>query len=350
MYAANNPTLREQIENELFVNSDGYEAGTEGQNTEEKGQSKEVKKEADPWPELAKEALHGLAGEIVNVIDPYTEADKVAVLVTLLVMFGNCVNASAHFLVEHTKHFVRLFVTLVGLTAKGRKGQSLSTLRHIFEQIDPDWSQERVVFGGLSSGEGVIDAVRDAQLNKNGQVIDEGEPDKRLLLIEEELVSVLKVASREGNTLSAILRQAWDRGDLRPLTKNNKIRATNAHISIVAHITQEELLRHLTATEQTNGFGNRFIWLLVRRSKLIPRPVPVPEEQLTPLIDRLRASVDFARKTTILDRDSEAEEKWAEVYPILSAGKPGLFGAIIGRSESQVMRLACRTLSLTAPR
>jgi hypothetical protein len=82
------------------------------------------------------EALYGLAGDIVRAIDPYTEADKVAVLATLLAMFGNCVQANAHFLVEYTKHFVRLFVALVGITAKGRKGQSLSTLQYIFEQID----------------------------------------------------------------------------------------------------------------------------------------------------------------------------------------------------------------------
>src|SRR5580765_8502089 len=62
------------------------------------------------WPTLEDAALHGLAGDIVNTIDPYTEASKVAVLITLLVMFGNCVNANAHFLVERTKHFVRLFV------------------------------------------------------------------------------------------------------------------------------------------------------------------------------------------------------------------------------------------------
>lgn len=293
------------------------------------------------FPTLADDALYGLVGDVVRAIDSYTEADRVAVLVTLLAMFGNCVNANAHYLVEYTKHFVRLFVALVGLTAKGRKGQSLSTLRHIFEQIDPDWSRERVVFGGLSSGEGLIDAVRDAQINAQGEIIDRGEPDKRLLLIEEELASALKVAGREGNTLSAILRQAWDKGDLRPLTKNNKIRATGAHISIVAHITQDELLRHLNATEQSNGFGNRFIWVLVKRSKLIARPVPVPQEKLEPLIDRLRTAVDFARKTTLLDRDEEAESTWERVYPVLSNGKPGLFGAIIGRAESQVMRLAC---------
>jgi hypothetical protein len=296
----------------------------------------------EPWPVLAEEARYGLPGEIVRAIDPFTEADPVAVLITLLAMFGNCISASAYFRVEHTKHFVRLFVALVGKTSKSRKGQSLSTLRYMFETIDSDWSKDLVVFGGLSSGEGLIYHTRDARYSeKDGEKIDAGVSDKRLLLIEEELVSALKVASREGNTLSAILRQAWDRGDLRPLTKNSPIRATGAHISIVSHITRDELLRHLTETDQTNGFADRFLWLLVQRSKFISRPCPVPEEILTSLIDRLRKAVDFARKTTEIDRNAEAEELWGQMYPELSGGKPGLFGAIIARAEAQTMRLAC---------
>jgi len=66
---------------------------------------------------------------------------------------------------------------------------------------------------------------------------DQGEEDKRLLIVEPEFASVLTVANHEGNTLSAILRQAWNDGNLSPLTKNNPIRATNAHVSIVGHIS-----------------------------------------------------------------------------------------------------------------
>ncbi len=40
-------------------------------------------------------------------------------------------------------------------------------------------------------------------------------------------------------------------------------------------------------------------------------------------------------------RSPEAERLWEEVYPNLSEGKPGLLGAILGRAEVQVMRLAC---------
>jgi len=101
----------------------------------------------DKWPELKPEALHGLAGRIVNAISPYTEADPVALLVNLLVMFGNCVGATAYFSVEFTKHHLRLFAVLVGLTSKGRKGQSMSALRHLFSKVDPDWLKDRVSKG-----------------------------------------------------------------------------------------------------------------------------------------------------------------------------------------------------------
>jgi hypothetical protein len=80
------------------------------------------------------------------------------------------------------------------------------------------------VLHGLSSGEGLIYAVRDRAEgeNKKGEkmVVDEGVEDKRLLVLEAELAGVLKVMNREGNTLSPVIRQAWDDGALQTLTKN----------------------------------------------------------------------------------------------------------------------------------
>jgi hypothetical protein len=225
---------------------------------------------ADSWPTLHTNALHGLAGVLTLAIDPYTEADPVAVLLNILTAFGNIVGPHAHFRVEHTKHALRLFAVLVGLTAKGRKGTSWSTPQHVFAAIDDGWAKDRVT-SGLSSGEGLVYAVRDERWEKQpvrqkGRVVDyqrvlvdEGVADKRLLLVEEELSQALKVMSREGNILSPILRQAWDIGTLHPLTKNNPIGATNAHISIIGHITKAELLRYLDDTEMANGYANRFL-------------------------------------------------------------------------------------------
>lgn len=306
---------------------------------------------ADSWPTLHSHALYGLAGCLTLAIDPYTEAASVAVLLNILTAFGNVVGPRAHFRVEHTKHPLRLFAALVGLTAKGRKGTSWSTPRHVFAAIDEGWTKDRVT-SGLSSGEGLIYAVRDEHWEKQpirqkGRVVDyqrvlvdEGVADKRLLLVEEELSQALKVMSREGNILSPILRQAWDTGTLRPLTKNNPIVATNAHISIIGHITKAELLRYLDDTEMANGYANRFLWALVRRSKKIANPTGVPDSVLNPLIIELQKAIMAAQHIGELRRAADAEAWWVELYDNLSEGQPGLFGAITARAEVQVMRLA----------
>jgi hypothetical protein len=223
------------------------------------------------WPKLSNKALHGLAGILTMAIDPYTEADLAAVLLNILTAFGNIVGSAPHFRIEHTSHPLRLFVALVGMTAKGRKGTSWSTPGHMFRRIEEVWANDRVS-SGLSSGEGLIYHVRDKRVEKqpvkkNGRVldyeeviVDHGVADKRLLIIEEEFAQALKVMAREGNILSPVLRQAWDTGNLHPLTKSNPIRATDAHLSVIGHITRDELLRHLLTRPQRSK-----VWRLERR-------------------------------------------------------------------------------------
>jgi len=213
-------------------------------------------------------------------------------------------------------------------------------VRGLLEGVDPGWASERVV-GGLSSGEGLIYAVRDEVrgIRKEEEVIlDPGEPDKRLLVLEGELAGVLKVMGREGNTLSPVIRQAWDGGRLRTMTKNSPTKSTGAHISIIGHVTKAELIRHLGETEAANGFANRFLWLMVRRSK----ELPFGGEWKTPgaLVRRLDAAVRFARTPRVVTWGASARDQWAEVYGPLSDGKPGLFGAVTGRAEAQTLRLA----------
>ena len=83
--------------------------------------------------------------------------------------------------------------------------------------------------------------------------------DKRLLVVEAEFGSTLRMMERDGNVLTATLRQAWDGEDLRILTKSKAAKATNVHVSLLGHVTREELLKFLTETEQANGFANRVL-------------------------------------------------------------------------------------------
>lgn len=309
---------------------------------------------ADTWPAPPSvDAFYGLAGEFVTLVAPHTEADPVALLLQFLVGFGNVIGRAAHFSAESHRHFGNLFLALVGNTSKGRKGSSWSHVLRVLRMIDEPWVANGIG-SGLSTGEGLIWQVRDPIeqqqpiKDKSGRIseyqtvtVDPGVSDKRLLVIEEEFVRVLASMGRESNTLSAVLRQAWDTGDMRTMTKSSPARATGAHVSIVSHVTRDELRRAMAETEHTNGFANRFLWACVRRSKSLPEGGRIHEVDFDSLVCRLREVITFAAGAGRLDRDDQARDRWCRVYDMLSAGKPGLLGAVTARAEAQTMRLAC---------
>jgi len=303
------------------------------------------------WPQMAPDAYHGLAGRIVETIEPYSEADPAAILMHVVIATGNLIGRGPHALVERTVHPCNEYVALVGASPKGRKGQAWSTPRWMFGEVDEAWAKTRIK-SGLSSGEGLISNVRDAReeqqpIKDHGRIVDyqkvivdEGEADKRLLLIEPELATVLRRMQGETNSLSAVLREGWETGNLSTLTKNTPLRATGAHISVIAHTTCEELVTSLTDTDRANGFANRFIYIMVQRSKCLPEPVPIADGALTPMIAELRRVVEMARHDHVLVRDDDARDLWAAVYPKLSEGEPGLLGAILARAEAHVLRVS----------
>lgn len=298
---------------------------------------------AVPWPELDDKALHGLAGEIVWSVLPHTEADKVALLSSLLAACGNAMGRGAHKRVGADRHYLNLNVGLVGETSKGRKGMSWNFVRDLLHAAEPFWAEDRIM-GGLSSGEGLIYAVRDRRVSEdadgNPVIVDAGASDKRLMVMEGEFAGVLKTASREGNTLSVLIRQAWDGTKLATLTKNSPLKATDALISMIGHITKAELLRQLSETDAHNGFANRFLWLLVRRSKALPFGGEWHTVDAASLVRRLTAAIGYGQEHREIGWGESAREKWVEVYGELSEGAPGLFGAATSRAEAQTVRLA----------
>jgi hypothetical protein len=104
------------------------------------------------WPEpLGADAMTGIVGELVALIDPHTEADLAGVLVQLLVGFGSMVGRHSHFTVGNDRHYANMFATLVGISSKGRKGSPLSMARAPLAIADPTWDRT-CVQSGLSSG------------------------------------------------------------------------------------------------------------------------------------------------------------------------------------------------------
>ena len=194
-----------------------------------------------------------------------------------MVAVGAAAGRGAWFEVEATRHYPNEFMLLVGDSSKARKGSSWDHVRRLLAAVDP--SIERRILTGLSSGEGLIWAVRDP----NGQ--DPGISDQRLLVIEPEFASVLKTSAREISTLSPTLRSAWDGRPLAILTRTAPARATGAHIALIGHITRDELRRHTTTIELANGYLNRFLLIACRRQRLLPEgghPDPLARQRPAP--------------------------------------------------------------------
>src|SRR5262249_29466183 len=86
--------------------------------------------------------------------------------------------------------------------------------------------------------------------------------------------------------------------------------------------------------------ANRFLYVLVRRSKEMPFGGNLSDSEVLHLGDQLKTSVERAKLTGHITMTDAAKTLWASVYGSLSAAQPGLLGAVTSRAESQVVRLA----------
>jgi hypothetical protein len=293
-------------------------------------------------PDTTDAMFPGWLGDFVQASSACTEAHAACVGIHVLVGLGNAVGRGPHFLVGETRHGLNEFALVVGPTSIGRKGDGKNLALAPLESADPLWQ----VASGLSSGEGLIHHVRDAVEGvdkKTGApvLLDPGVADKRLQVVETEFSSPLKMFRREGNILSNALRDAWDgKRVLRTLTKTSPVRATDAHISLLAHSTVEDLRVHLADLDIANGVANRFLMVAVQRARLVPSPSPVPAPVMSALVARVRAVITHALGVGQLTRTPAAEGLWREVYPTITCERHGLAGALLARGAGHVTRLA----------
>jgi hypothetical protein len=271
-----------------------------------------------------------------------SEAHPAAVAAQALVAFGNVVGRDTFTYVSETRHGANEFLLVVGPTAIGRKGDARALAHAPLEDVDAAWFAN--ISGGLSSGEGLIHAVRDpvTAMRKGEEVeVDPGVPDKRLLCVESEFSGVLKHFRREANVLSNTLREAWDgKSPLRTLTKTSPTRATDAHISVIGHATPADLRAYLTDLDVANGVANRFLIVASSRLRLVPSPPRLRNDLRLRIGDQLRTAVAAARGRGYVPRTARAEALYNELYPQLSKERPGLRGALLARGPAHVTRLS----------
>jgi hypothetical protein len=314
------------------------------------------------WPSsiLGTEAIHGPIGQYVTEVAPLTEADPAAILMQALVMFGNRLGRSVKYYVGSSIHHANEFLLVVGSTSRGKKGMSRDMAEVLFHNTAPVseivmesddgieatgcLSDPLICYSrkGLSTGQGLIHAVRDATPARGDKPADLGIKDKRLLLIEPEFQRVLAQVRKQDSTLSSTLRDFFDSGNAALMNKVEPIKATNAHVSLIAHISPEELKAQTIATDYQNGFLNRFWICMARRSQFIPMPVTISAEMFTHIRDQLRNALRSAQITPRpLTMDDQAKEYFHAIYETeLEKERHGLTESLLARAAPHVCRMA----------
>ena len=198
--------------------------------------------------------------------------------------------------IGNEKHSLDLYGLLIGKTGKV-KGTAESQARCI-EQLAAAELTEKYGYkpprklSGLSSGEGLIHSIKDPD---DDDEEDKSPVDKRLLITESEYANVLTQDQRGGNTLSVVLRDAYDGKTLSNLTVTSRI-ASSPHINIIGHITPGELLGHRSFLSQSvNGALNRCLIFFARREQTTPTPRQYTPEEAEALSQWFADSIFRAR-------------------------------------------------------
>jgi hypothetical protein len=282
-------------------------------------------------------------GKIVDAVMPHTEAHPAPILVQLLARFGATVGDGPHVWADNRKHPARLYPLVVGKTSDGAKGTSDQVVSALLSAADAHrpLSVPLTRTSGLSSGEGLIEAVRDARgTDSDAKGYDEGVPDKRLLVVEEEFTATLAVMERQGSILPRVLREAWDGNPLRTLTRTPLV-ATGTHIIVVGHVTPGELRIRLKEAQLVGGTMNRFLPVASRRTKLLPDGGNIPREILDEYAPTLADHLDRCWQVGRVERTDTADKLWHARYAKLRKARPdGPVAKILARSVPQGLRLA----------
>jgi len=305
-----------------------------------------------PGPKVVDAMYYGITGEIMRAACSGTEAHPAAVGTAFLSSAAAALGRNRWVQIGNKEHHARLYTAHVGRSGIGGKGMALELPQCIREEVeskrdpvqDGQFACGNFHNGGLSSREGLAYLIRDESdtKEKDGTPTDPGVDDKRLFVVEEEFANVLRQTKREGNTLSAAMRTAWDGGTIAPATKSNRTRATEPHIAIHANITPTELRLSLDNNDLTNGFANRFLFCYAERIGVVPIPMQTPKESIERFAAALLAAIRHARVSGEVRATDAAKRRFTTFYRAhrRGLGLTAQMRGLLERHPSYAWRLA----------
>lgn len=321
------------------------EAASEGSEAEQQARA-EVARARSALPVLDEAAFDCFLGSLARELDPTTEADPVAVLGSLLCAAGTHLGQGPHVRAGDDTHPLLIWPLIVGRTSAGRKGTSWSTARRLLATADDAFCHSNIR-SGLTSGEGLtamFTTNNEATAPDSGQQpteADTGPRDLRLMVTEPEWAGVMAKMKREGNSLSAILRAAWEGGDLSTLTVNARV-APSSHVGILAHITPGEFRSKVSASDMAGGTYNRFLPLAVARSKFLPFTQGASGELISSLALTLAERLAAGARLSAIGMTGPAADLWRQLYVEFGSdhGEHAVVEQFISRSAPTCLRIA----------
>ena len=210
-------------------------------------------------PQSDPACLYGLIGDVARAGSDGTETNPYAIAANFMAYLACAIGRNPYLPIGNTWHHARLFVLHIGRSGRGRKGDALSLVLRIDQALRElsDAHAPQIHRGGLSSREGLVALIHDGY--KLGRQVVEPIDDKRLWVVESEFANVLHQGRRDGNTLSAALRDCWDGISMKPATKSNRLHASDPHVCLSGAISPGELLALMKSRDLTNGFANRLL-------------------------------------------------------------------------------------------
>jgi hypothetical protein len=272
-----------------------------------------------PRPDSA--CLYGLVGDVARAGSNNTEANPFAIGAATLAYLGAAVGRGPFMPIGDDWNHARLFMVNVGRSSRGRKGTAKKLIFRINNAVKAldEYLVPQVHRGGLSTREGLALMIHDGY--KDGKNEVPAIEDKRLLVVESEFANILHQSKRDGNTLSAALRDAWDGTSIRPAVKTCRVWASDPHIGIIGDVTPSELRELMHKRELTNGFANRFIFFWAEGDKVLPFPQYTSKEVVEALASRVAQVLKFAGADRHVDKDvmrmefsPEAAALYAKLY------------------------------------
>ncbi len=240
------------------------------------------------------ETFQGHLGAMTRLIAPHVPWDPMAFLGQTIVAVGNWLGYRFHIAEEATKRRANLYLAVVGGTGSG-KGTSYRWTEWVMSALDEPYLRNRITTA-VGSGEGLLAKITDPvySTNARGDVVEvmAGSDDKRVLYLEEELGQLfMKMISQD--SVEKMVTKAWDSAQLETTTKKESMVCATPHVSIIGHITPDELFTRLDHRLIDNGFSNRWLYLLIKPTQVkftstAPEEVGGLEALRAELCDNLR--------------------------------------------------------------